>query len=129
MSNLLIVDLRNREFRSRDMFWNALKKPCGLPSWLGRNLDTWSDVCCGGMSDVIDNLDVLIVCVDGAGLFARGNEEGDRIVKYFADDSTATDVLFVELVLSHPEPPSRMSALVERAFSRCRDYCVQHLLC
>jgi RNAse (barnase) inhibitor barstar len=106
MSNLLIVDLRNREFRSTNMFWIALKKPCGLPSWCGRNLDAWSDVCCGDLSDVIDNLDVLIECVNGAGLFARGNEEGDRIVKYFEEHYKATVCLFVQLVLLHPEPHS-----------------------
>ncbi|MED7951882.1 MULTISPECIES: barstar family protein [unclassified Streptomyces] len=72
----LIVNLRGRPIDSLDDFWDAVAGPCGLPVWFGRNLDAWADtIDTRGISEVIDDHDLLTVHVDRQGLFAGGRRE------------------------------------------------------
>ncbi|WP_431034576.1 barstar family protein [Streptomyces sp. P6-2-1] len=67
----LVVDLRGQVVASLDDFWDAVREPCGLPTWFGRNLDAWADtIDARGISEVIDRHDTLTVHVDRRGLFA-----------------------------------------------------------
>ncbi|WP_406841541.1 barstar family protein (plasmid) [Streptomyces sp. AHU1] len=80
----LIVDLRGRLIETLDDFWDAVSEPCGLPEWFGRNLDAWSDTIeTRGISEVIDNHDILIVHVDQRGLFDGSRQEADALADTF----------------------------------------------
>ncbi|MFJ4413987.1 barstar family protein [Streptomyces sp. NPDC088925] len=67
----LVVDLRGQALTTLDDFWEAVREPCGLPAWFGRNLDAWADaIDAHGISEVIDRHDTLTVHADRQGLFA-----------------------------------------------------------
>jgi hypothetical protein len=73
----LVVDLTTVSVTSWSELWDALQKPCGLPEWVGRNLDAWNDTLgTGAISAVLDAYPYLIIRVLGQGLFAPGNPEG-----------------------------------------------------
>ncbi|WUH97595.1 barstar family protein [Spirillospora sp. NBC_00431] len=72
----LLVDLRGQQIETLDDFWDAVSGPCGLPEWFGRNVEAWRDtIQSRGISEVIDRYDVLVVHVDGQGIFASGGHE------------------------------------------------------
>ncbi len=72
-------------------FWDAVAGPCGLPGWFGRNLDAWWDtVEHGGISEVVDGHDVIVVRVDAEGLFSPANTDGARLARVFADSRRAS---------------------------------------
>ncbi|MCY1138266.1 DUF402 domain-containing protein [Actinoplanes sp. Pm04-4] len=76
MAGDLVVDLRGRRIETLDDFWDAVAVPCGLPPWFGRNLDAWADTLqAGGISELIDDHDALIIHVDRRGWFSRDNRE------------------------------------------------------
>ncbi|MFF4262751.1 barstar family protein [Streptomyces virginiae] len=80
----LIVGLRGRQIETLDDFWDAVSGPCGLPEWCGRNLDAWSDtINTRGISDVIDSHDLLVVHVDGRGLFDGSRRAGRALAEVF----------------------------------------------
>ncbi|MFF2041474.1 barstar family protein [Kitasatospora sp. NPDC058170] len=80
----LVVDLRGRPVGSLDDFWDAVTGPCGLPTWFGRNLDAWADtIGSRGISEVIDSHDLLVVHVDGRGLFAGNRPEARALADTF----------------------------------------------
>ncbi|MFJ6479547.1 MULTISPECIES: barstar family protein [unclassified Streptomyces] len=80
----LMIDLRGRQIETLDDFWDAVTEPCGLPEWFGRNLDAWSDTIeTGGISDVIDSHDVLVVHVDQNGLFEGTRREAQVLADIF----------------------------------------------
>ncbi|MFC8953734.1 barstar family protein [Streptomyces sp. NPDC057101] len=80
----LIVDLRGRLIETLNDFWDAVSEPCGLPEWLARNLDAWSDTIeTRGISEVIDSHDVLIVHFDQRGLFDGHRQEADVLAGIF----------------------------------------------
>lgn len=71
-----------------DDLWDALSGPCGLPTWFGRNLDSWWDtIQTGAISDVLDHHSFLIVKVSPDGMFAPGNPDGAR----FLDTTNRSD--------------------------------------
>ncbi|MEU8818947.1 barstar family protein [Actinoplanes sp. NPDC048796] len=75
--NELVIDLRGRVFATARDFWAALAGPAGLPDWAGRNLDAWQDtVESGGISEVVDGHDRVVVHVDRAGWFADERNAG-----------------------------------------------------
>ncbi|WP_281182436.1 barstar family protein [Nocardia miyunensis] len=83
----LIVDLRGRLIETLDDFWDAVKEPCGLPDWFGRNLDAWSDTIeTRGISEVIDSHDVLVVHVDQRGLFDGHRQEAGILAGLFDEE-------------------------------------------
>ncbi|MGW3142809.1 barstar family protein [Streptomyces sp. NPDC001139] len=83
-NNELVVDLRGRLIETLDDFWDAVSEPCGLPEWLGRNLDAWSDTIeTRGISEVIDSHDTLIVHVDQRGLFSGHRQEAKVLAGLF----------------------------------------------
>lgn len=76
MGGDLVVDLRGVRIETMDDFWDAVAGPCGLPRWFGRNLDAWSDtIHAGGISEVIDSHERLIIHVDRLGLFAEDSAQ------------------------------------------------------
>ncbi|MER7521021.1 barstar family protein [Streptomyces sp. NPDC126499] len=80
----LIVDLRGRLIETLNDFWNAVREPCGLPDWFGRNLDACSDTIeTRGISEVIDSHDILIVHVDQRGLFDGQRQEANVLAGIF----------------------------------------------
>jgi len=62
---------------SWSQLWDALSGPCALPSWFGRNLDA----------------SFLVVRLTARGLFARGNEDGER----FLDTTNESDYARADL--------------------------------
>ncbi|MZF86029.1 barstar family protein [Streptomyces sp. SID5643] len=81
----LVVDLRGQTIETLDDFWDAVTQPCGLPEWFGRNTDAWRDtIQTRGISEVIDNYDVLVVHVDKQGVFATRNREARALRSSFA---------------------------------------------
>ncbi|MFI0965748.1 barstar family protein [Streptomyces sp. NPDC021080] len=81
----LIVDLRGQLIETLDDFWDAVAGPCGLPEWFGRNLDAWSDtIQTRGISETIDQYDVLVIQVDKQGIFATRNREARLLRRCFA---------------------------------------------
>ncbi|MER5969601.1 barstar family protein [Streptomyces sp. NPDC002055] len=90
MTDELLIDLRGRDLGTLDAFWDAVREPCALPAWFGRNLDAWWDVIeSRGISRVIDAHEVLVVQADTAGLFAPDNPEGKRLAGLFAEATRA----------------------------------------
>ncbi|MEU0687530.1 barstar family protein [Streptomyces uncialis] len=82
--NELVVDLRGQPIETLEDFWDAVAGPCGLPVWFGRNLDAWADtIHTGGISDVIDRHDVLIVHVEQRGLFTGQHPDGHSLADVF----------------------------------------------
>ncbi|MCT9084792.1 barstar family protein [Streptomyces fulvoviolaceus] len=81
----LVVDLRGRPFDTLEQFWDALTEPLGLPEWFGRNTEALRDTLqVGGISDVIDSHDVVIVHVDKQGIFTRRDRETRHLRSAFA---------------------------------------------
>ncbi|XVU21714.1 barstar family protein [Actinoplanes sp. CA-054009] len=81
----LVIDLRGRALATLDDFWDAVAGPAGLPDWFGRNLDAWIDtIQHGGISEVLDSHDRLVVHVDRAGYFARDDREVRQFKRSFA---------------------------------------------
>jgi len=79
---------------SWSQLWDALSGPCALPSWFGRNLDAWWDtIQAGGISPVLDDHSFLVVRLTARGLFARGNEDGER----FLDTTNESDYARADL--------------------------------
>ncbi|MEU6438788.1 barstar family protein [Streptomyces sp. NPDC047046] len=75
----LLVDLRGRPIATLDDFWEAVREPCGLPAWFGRNLDAWADaIDARGFSEVIDRHATLTVHADRQGLFADTDDPKAR---------------------------------------------------
>jgi hypothetical protein len=90
----LVVDLTTVSVTSWSELWDALQKPCGLPEWVGRNLDAWNDTLgTGAISAVLDAYPYLIIRVLGQGLFAPGNPEGLG----FAEVTALTGIGLVEI--------------------------------
>jgi hypothetical protein len=59
-----VVDLSGRVIDSWNELWDALQKPCGLPTRFGRNLDAWNDTLGeGGISEVLDAHPALLIRV------------------------------------------------------------------
>ncbi|WP_432090343.1 barstar family protein [Streptomyces sp. NRRL F-5630] len=85
----LVIDLRGQVIETLDDFWDAVREPCGLPVWFGRNLDAWGDtIDARGVSEVIDRHDTLTVHVRRQGLFAdvdtdKGNPKGRGLAATF----------------------------------------------
>jgi hypothetical protein len=78
----LVVDLSGRVIDSWNELWDALQKPCGLPTRFGRNLDAWNDTLGeGGISEVLDAHPALLIRVAPEGLFAPDRPEGTRFVE------------------------------------------------
>lgn len=63
------LDLTAVVIHSEDEFWDAVADPLQLPSWFGRNLNAWDDTVWGGISEVIDSTEELVIRVKPAGLF------------------------------------------------------------
>lgn len=81
----LVVDLRGRSIETLADFWDAVAEPCGLPEWFGRNTEAWRDtIRTRGISDVIDNYEVLVLHVDKQGIFAARNREASELRSAFA---------------------------------------------
>ena len=79
---VLTVDLRGKQIDSSDDLWDALREPCGLPDWFGRNLNAWWDTIeAGAISAVLDNHCELVVLVDQAGIFLPGDERGEGFLE------------------------------------------------
>lgn len=73
----LVVDLRDRKIDSWTGLWDALREPCGLPDWFGRNLVAWWDtIDRGAVSPVIDAHPSLCVRVAPTGMFSPGHRDG-----------------------------------------------------
>lgn len=78
----LVVDLRGQAITSWPVLWEALRSTCGLPAWFGENLDAWWDTIeTGGISDVLDAHNGLVVEIDEVGMFAPGNPEGGAFLE------------------------------------------------
>ncbi|MER5600165.1 barstar family protein [Streptomyces sp. NPDC002265] len=81
----LVVDLRGLSIETLDDFWDAVTQPCGLPEWFGRNTQAWRDtIQTRGISEVVDNHDVLVVHVDKHGLLAASSREARALRSAFA---------------------------------------------
>ncbi|KOU66404.1 hypothetical protein ADK57_18315 [Streptomyces sp. MMG1533] len=81
----LVVDLRGRPFDTLDDFWDAITEPLGLPEWLSRTTYALADTLQnGGLSDVVDSYDVVIVHVDRQGVFTSRNVEMRALRRAFA---------------------------------------------
>ena len=77
----LVVDLRTTAINDWPELWDALSAPCGLPTWFGRNLDAWWDtIQTGSISAILDDHPLLVIRLNGHGLFSAG-AEGDRFVR------------------------------------------------
>lgn len=86
----LVVDLRATELNSLGDFWDAVRIPCGLPDWFGRNLDAWWDtIDTRQISETIDSSDVLVIRARARGLFAPGNPQGAALVQVMAQSAHA----------------------------------------
>src|SRR5204863_89398 len=72
----LVVDLTAPVIKTADEFWDALVRPLGLPTWFGRNLNAWDDTLWGGISDVVDQAEEIVIRVRAEGLFAPDDEGG-----------------------------------------------------
>ncbi|MFD6742375.1 barstar family protein, partial [Streptomyces anthocyanicus] len=81
----LVVDLQGRPIETLDDFWDAVAEPCGLPEWFGRNTEAWRDtIQTRGISEVVDNYDVLVVHVDKRGVFAARDREARALRSAFS---------------------------------------------
>lgn len=100
MAKDLVVDLRGRKIETLDDFWDAVSDSCGLPAWFGRNVEAWRDtIQVGGISDLIDRHDAIVVHVDRAGLFLRRSDEARALRRTFAGRRS-------RLVVHRPVPPT-----------------------
>ncbi|ANS65512.1 hypothetical protein SLINC_3288 [Streptomyces lincolnensis] len=81
----LVVDLRGRSFDTLDEFWDAVAGPLGLPEGFGRNPDALRDTLqAGGVSEVVDSYDVIVVHADKRGIFASRDHETRALRTAFA---------------------------------------------
>ncbi|WLW54697.1 barstar family protein [Streptomyces sp. YU58] len=81
----LVVDLRGRSFDTFDAFWDAVVGPLGLPAEFGRNPDALRDTLqAGGVSEVVDGYDVVVVHVDRQGIFTSRDRETRALRAAFA---------------------------------------------
>jgi hypothetical protein len=78
--NPMLVDLSAHIITSTDQLWDLLAPPCGLPVWFGRNLDAWHNTLRGGVSELIDAHENLIIRLRPQGLFAADDGCGQAFV-------------------------------------------------
>ncbi|WP_250085692.1 barstar family protein [Streptomyces sp. AS02] len=79
------MDLRGRSFDTLDDFWDALAGPLGLPGEFGRNTEALRDTFqVGGVSEVVDHHDVVVVHVDKRGVLTSRDREVRALRRAFA---------------------------------------------
>jgi hypothetical protein len=77
----LLIDLSRSIIDSTDRLWDLLAPPCGLPVWFGRNVDAWRDTLRGGISEIVDSHQSLVIRLIPIGLFAPDDERGKAFVE------------------------------------------------